>query len=303
MSAWDELASTGPGTETVQLIKDLTGKLVRTRGFPPPPHHRRWDNRAIEDFIGGMFAGKNGSWISEVQALATDQGSLERVLLRTIEHWLIDQAKSTTAGKMRRRLRSLYAKHDRFVNAKKLLAGEDGWTTTDFGNAVWQGDLQQLYRKSVHTATTPLEPLNTAGPTSKHNRAVIIEYSLGVFSAALGALREQLLARFVVERFGLEHHEAELAEAEAEKSQPDPAQNLEVQLAAEHISGQLTQDDEIVLALYETPGVLASRLQIPVAEAQEMIRSLLLRLRPHCASTDVGRAALAVVIERASARL
>lgn len=301
MTAWEELQHGPPGNETVTLIIALTGQLVRTRGFPPPAHHRSWSQQAIEDTVGALFAGKNNSWLKEVQALATDQRSLERLLRKVIENWLIDEAKQTVVGKMRRRLRGLLGRDQQFVNAKQLLAGEDGWTRSEYGDTVWQGDTRVLYRSTAHAAAGPLEPLNTAGPTSQRNRIVIVQYILGVFAGALGALREQLLARFIVERFELEHVEEELSD-ENEDTQPTPEAQYEIELAADRIRAELTGRDAVVLAFYDVPEQLASRFGITLEEANELVRALLVRLRPLCASTDIGRAGLRIVIEEVAVR-
>jgi hypothetical protein len=74
--------------------------VLYTRGF------RSWaDGDAVDELICAMFD-ENLSLLLECAVKAHD-ASLERLLLAAMKNWLIDQAKATEVGKLRRRLENV----------------------------------------------------------------------------------------------------------------------------------------------------------------------------------------------------
>ena len=72
-----------------------------TRGF------RSWaDGDAVDELICAMFDEKP-QLVVGCAVKAHDDASLERLLLAAIKNWLVDQAKATEVGKLRRRLENL----------------------------------------------------------------------------------------------------------------------------------------------------------------------------------------------------
>lgn len=223
MTAWEELtrqARLGPAT--VDLLIQLTWQVIRATPFPPPSPHRTWSNQAILDLLAAMIDTKNGPEFAIKCAVeATDEKSLERLLRRTIRNWLIDQARGTTVGRMRRRLVTLLTADSRFTRASELLGGDDGWTLPEHGNSVWLGDPADLYTAVATGQAGTLDDLNSAGRTSARNTQAITDFVSDLLQEARGAVRDQIIARGVVTRFNLEAVELSDGEMDSRPSHED----------------------------------------------------------------------------------
>lgn len=206
MSAFAELASTGSaGRATVELLIRLTGQLGRTSSFPAPLWHQWWTDQAVIDYVGSILStGRGIKMVTNCAMTATDDSSLERLLLASIRRFMIDEAKATPVGRLRRRLRTLLTRDDRFVPADHLLASQEGWTTTANGDAIWSEDIDELIRLTASVRVAPIDRLNTAGPTPAAARQSLVTMSHEAISRAAGAIRAQLLARFLHLHFALD---------------------------------------------------------------------------------------------------
>jgi hypothetical protein len=271
--------------------------------FPPPPQHRAWTEEASQDAVTELILSKG--WVELISAAAassTDQRSFELVLLRTIRNWFIDQAKATVTGKMRRRLQTLLARDARFELARHLLS-DDGWTLPAFGDAVWAGDVDALFARSAHFATEPLDELNTAGRTSAANRVRILRYLAGVFQLALGALREQLLAVFVVRRYGLDDVEVATDLERAGNTTDGIGDAVAARDVAKRLLDCLTEEEKTIIALGDDVAAVASHFGCSNSTARLRIDAVTRIIRGFCASTDAGKAGYLIARERCSALL
>jgi hypothetical protein len=108
LSAYVELSRDGAcGPETVGVLRRVAAQVVRTNSFPPPADYDRWSDEAVDDLLADMFERKGPAFVIECFVKATDEPSLERLLLAAVRNHLIDQAKGTDRGKLRRRLVTL----------------------------------------------------------------------------------------------------------------------------------------------------------------------------------------------------
>jgi hypothetical protein len=304
--AWAEFKATGTfGATAIKLLLQLSGQLVARNSFPPPPQHHSWNDDAILDFIGGMVDGKGGADFILAAALKSrDQHSFERLLRASVENWLKDQAKMTVVGRMRRRLVTLLGGDPRFVRASTIV-GADAWTFAEFDVAVWQGDEVDLFQRTRRSSDNGLAELNVAGKTSAKNASILVGYCHHVLSMALGALRDQLIARFVVRRYELDEPFAtELHEATTDlHNENSVEEQILVFDLRDSLLDLLDTRDQIVLALWEDIEKLAERLRLSAAEAKLEVSMLFDRLRPLSFRTDTGREALVLVIEECAKRL
>lgn len=305
--AWEEFSTTGVlGPSSVALLIKLTGQIAARTSFPPPPQHSKWDHDAIIDFLGGMVDGKRGiAFVTAAALKSRDQASFERQLIASVENWLKDQAKMTVVGRMRRRLVTLLSSDPRFERASSFV-GTDAWTLPLWGTSVWQGDEDDLFDSTFRHQDEGLTELNSAGPTSTRNASILIKYAHHVLTTALGALRDQLIARFVVRRYQLENPTAvELHEDLLGSSASTNVVEDEVLVhdARDAILAALTAHEEVVLALHESPSELAKRFSLTVADAEGEIASLMVRLQPLALRNEIGLEALRMVIDECSKRL
>jgi len=195
-----------------ELLARLVAQVGRSRGFPPPEGHERWSDDAVWDVVADLTAAKGAGFLLEAQVAADDQGHLERRLLQTIKHFLIDQARSTYVGKVRGRLDTLLSADWRFVKVAATVAGTVGWAMTD-PDAVrkrgWHGDYDALVSVAWSVSTPPRLVFPSSGPTPGRSREAVLTVVAAVLTDAGGWVPEQILGRVVAERFV-----ADLAQAE-----------------------------------------------------------------------------------------
>jgi hypothetical protein len=288
MSAFQELTESGVvGPETVDLLIRLVGQTGRTQSFPPPLGHGSWSDQAVLDYVGSILASARGSGMAVGCVVsATDDRSLERLLLTSIRRFMIDEAKATPIGKLRLRLRGLLGKDERFVSATRLLAGEEAWTIPANGSTVWSEDIADLERVTASVQVTPIHHLNRAGPTPGPVRESLLTMSHEALMRAAGAMRAQLLARFLYRRFNLDAAEPT---SPGSASSPRPMLSLdptdEVSVLARTIYDDLSVADIRILSNAGTAADLSK--SDPARDA------LFERLRIY-AGSDVGRDAVSL---------
>lgn len=301
--AWEELSSTGaPGPATVALLVSAIQMSGRSLGFPPPGGHRSWSEEAAFDLLGKLFVDKN-DFLTALMVSADDETSLERLVKRTVRNWLIDEAKATVVGRMRRRLDSMLRKDSRFVSADHLLGGEDAWTISGAGDLVWGGDASELRARSERIPSDPLQALNSAGPASSANRAVLTDFVFSLLSLAGGAVRLQLIARCVVDRFALDEHPQEVAATDLSDGLWAVEDDVLVAEARDAILARLSARDEVLLALSDDLAAICRRFGVSEAVAMELLQDLYARVRPVITRTDIGKRGLQSAIDECSKRM
>lgn len=207
MSAFDEIGrrADAAGPETVALLRRLGAQVVRTSSFPPPVEYTRWSAEAVDDLLADMFSKdspRGQVFVLACYLKATDQASLERLILASIRNFLIDQAKGTERGKLRRRLDTLLSSDGRFVRPPEMVDIR-AWALLHRAVGLWQGDLEELHRAAARVRGYQILTWNTAGRTPKHTVVALTEVSYGVIDHADGAVRDEDLAAVVERRFAL----------------------------------------------------------------------------------------------------
>lgn len=290
MSAFQELTESGMvGSETVDLLIRLVGQTGRTNSFPPPLGHGSWSDQAVLDYVGSILSSTRGAGMAiGCVVSATDDRSLERLLLTSIRRFMIDEAKATPVGKLRLRLRGLLGKDERFVSATTLLAGEEAWTIPANGSTVWTEDLAELERMTASVQVAPIHRLNRAGPTPGPVRESLLAMTHEALLRTAGAMRAQFLARFLYRRFALDSAEPTSPES---ASSPPPTLSLdpddEVAVLARTIYDNLTVAEVRILRNAATAAHLSTL--DPARDA------LFERLRIYGGS-DVGRDAVNLAV-------
>jgi hypothetical protein len=205
LTAFEELtADRTPGPQTIDLLIRLVAQVTRMSSFPPPGGHSRWSDQAVLDHIATLISRKNGlGFIASCFLKSDDSGSLERLLVKSIKNDLIDEAKSTPVGRLRRRLHTLLSQDSRFVDASDLFAGQAGWSIPENRLVASDDDINRLLELTAGIDVAPIKPLPSAGRTPKAARESLLSLTHAVLKAVDAALRAQTLARFLSKRFGL----------------------------------------------------------------------------------------------------
>ncbi|OLT22323.1 hypothetical protein BJF81_00170 [Ornithinimicrobium sp. CNJ-824] len=224
---------------------------------------------------------------------ARDQGSLERLLLTTIENVLIDEAKATETGKLRRRLINVLGKDARFVH---LSEPEECWALQGGPQSMWQGDLDVLIQAALRVRGYEIRSWNTAGPTAAPVALALRQISHGVLAHADAAVRAQELATVLRIRFvhiaplnaaSMTAVPAEAAPVTQEKDNPENVVILEI--AADTIWSTLTPTERMVVAyIGQDPNEWARSCSLRPRQAAAIVAALIAKLQ--AAVSDEERA-------------
>ncbi|MGK0722500.1 hypothetical protein [Leucobacter sp. W1478] len=206
LSAFDEIGQRADagGTETIRLLRQLGAQVTRMSSFPPPSGYATWSEAAVDDLLADMFSQENRSQVFVLACYmqATDQASLERLILQSIRNFLIDQAKGTERGKLRRRLDNLLTKDSRFTRPPDL-KGIRAWALLNRLFDLWQGDIDFLHLAAARIRGYQILRWNTAGKTPQQTVTALTEVCYGVIDHAAGSVRDEDLAKVVERRFAL----------------------------------------------------------------------------------------------------
>ena len=201
---YEQLSSTGEVDDgMVELLRQLAAQVTRTSSFPPPEGHDRWSDPAVDHLLADIFERKGEAFVLACFAKATDQGSFERLLLATIRNHLIDAAKGTERGKLRRRMAGLLAEDSRFRTVMAADAGIACWTLADGARQLWQGDITQLETAAADVRGVAIHRWNTSGPTPAGTKHALLTVAEAVLNTAGGCVPDQDLARVIESRFEL----------------------------------------------------------------------------------------------------
>lgn len=204
MSAFEELTRTGAlGGETVALLRQLGRQFTRTHSFPPSEEHQRWSDDAVDALLATMLATKGPAFVLSCYLKATDEASLERLLLAAIRNHLIDEAKGTERGKLRRRLDNLLGQDTRFRHVPASSAGVVGWALAGAPGTLTSSSVTDLQRAAFARRGVSIARWNSAGPTPTATREALLAIAHAVLTAADGVVASEDLARVVESRFAL----------------------------------------------------------------------------------------------------
>jgi hypothetical protein len=203
MGAYIELLASGtPGALTLDMLRRLARQVVRSSTFPPPDGFSSWaDGDAVDELICAMFVEKP-QLVVGCAVKAHDDASMERLLLAAIKNWLIDQAKATEVGKLRRRLQNVLGEDARFVSSN---SGQvRWWALTNHASTVWQGDIDRLHAAAYGVRGVQITRWNTSGPTPRETKAALIAVAYAVLSKAGGSVSAQDLSKVIAARFQIQ---------------------------------------------------------------------------------------------------
>ncbi|MGW7244272.1 hypothetical protein [Streptomyces sp. NPDC054804] len=285
--AYEELSQTGQlGTETFELLRRLVHQVRRSSGFPPPEGYEEWNDDAAYEVITAMLAreGAGQQFVTSCFALAADDASLERLFLTSIKNFLIDEAKKTPRGKLRRRIARLMGADASF---HRTPGPPPRWALSEPPEgAVWQGDLDDLVAEAWRVRGVGITRWNHSGPTPGQTVHALMTILVQVLRHARGAVREEDLAKVLESRFDLlsparftplyADHGALAAAVEANAGEADPAGAVG---AADGIWQRLTANERLLLPyLDEDVHHAAQLLEIGQAQAGAVLAGLKAKL-------------------------
>ncbi|MFF4978272.1 hypothetical protein [Streptomyces sp. NPDC001083] len=285
--AYEELSQMGQlGPETFELLRRLVHQVRRSSGFPPPEGYEEWNDDAAYDVITAMLTreGTGQQFVTSCFALAADDASLERLFLTSIKNFLIDEAKKTPRGKLRRRIARLMGAD---VSFHRMLGPPPRWALSEPPEgAVWQGDLDDLVAEAWRVRGVGITRWNRSGPTPVQTVHALMTILVQVLRHARGAVREEDLAKVLESRFDLlsparftplyADDGALAAPVEVNTAEADPAGAVG---AAADIWQRLTANERLLLPyLDEDAHHAAQLLEIGQAQAGAVLAGLKAKL-------------------------
>lgn len=287
VTAYEELKTTGDvGDQTLATLRRLARQYTRTHSFRPPEGYARWDDHAVDDLLGSLFASKGSGFVLACLAHASDDASLERLLLTTIGNHLKDQAKGTERGKLRRRLEHLMNHDQRFVRVGAADAGVAGWALADGPATLTMCSSTDFLKAAFAVRGVSITKWNAAGPTPAETRRALLIVVEAILAAAVGAVRDEDLARAIEARFALLHplQFTELRPDEPGQDpadpDPEPAAVIAVEIVAEDLWRGMDQiERSLLLHLIEPHTVPATIAGTGPRQARAIADALAEKLR------------------------
>lgn len=307
-SAYEELQTGGLGPATFELLRRLVHQVRRGTGFPPPEGHTVWSDDAAYDVISAMLSqgGAGQRFVTVCFTQAADEASLERLFLTSIKNFLIDEAKKTPRGKLRRRIARLMGGD---ADYRKSKGSPPRWALADHPEeALWQGGLDDLIAHAARVRGVGITRWNHSGPTPKQTVHALKTILLCVLQHAQGAVREEDLAKVLEARFELlaparvtrlfadEGTVAAIVEQHAATTAPDPTGTEGV---AEDIWQRLSPNERLLLPYLDKDAHHAAQLlEIRQGPAVLVLSNLKIMLRDALSLDSGPEAVMAALLRR-----
>jgi hypothetical protein len=299
--ACDEVQNLGRLDEAcVELLYALTWE--ETRRFPVLCPAGGWDRDSVEEVANDFFVKKVEELTSELVAIGVTPQVVGKVMRRWLRNFLIDLARDTPTGRIRRKLEDILSQYTEFVRVPVGVPGSGRWHLVDEASNPYGGDFAPLVGAAY--AVPGVKAVRWSGPrrapltTDASLRAIVA----AVLRAARGSMEVAQLVHVVARRFpaAAEPEDVTIDDdtfdrvTRAVENDPGTAVVLAESIAAAY--GQLSPsqralaphlDDDIDVVM-KVLGVGRSRAY----EAVKQVRDLLGRLLPD----DETRAAVGAAV-------
>jgi hypothetical protein len=237
---------------------------------------------------------------------AFDDTSLERLFLTSIKNFLIDEAKKTPRGKLRRRIARLMGEDASF---RRMPGPPPRWALGEHPeDGVWQGNLDGLIAEAWRVRGVDISRWNHSGPTPKKTVQAMMAILAGVLRYARGAVREEDLAKVLQARFALLAPASfvtlvadgwALADSAAETATSTQTDLVGADGVANDIWQQLTATERLLLPhLAEDSHHAAKLLDIGRKQAAAVLAGLKDKLRLALADDGQQGAVIAALLRR-----
>nr|WP_157528566.1 hypothetical protein [Kibdelosporangium sp. MJ126-NF4] len=183
----------------------MINKLIREEvaRFPALTPKSGWQAADLEDLLGKFLTERLEKVTANLLALASDDASVGRLLRKSIRYWLIDQARQTAVGAVRRAVEKVLADDEK--DFEQVSSGEPGagrWRLASTAVEPWSGVIDDLVTaaRAVPNVKIPKWSSTTRRPPMA-NRASIAAVIHAVLTAAEGSLEIAQLVEVFVARF------------------------------------------------------------------------------------------------------
>ncbi|MGH3630711.1 MAG: hypothetical protein ACRDRL_25125 [Sciscionella sp.] len=156
----------------------------------------------MEDLVGKFLAERLQKVTANLLALADDDDSVGRLLRKSIRHWLIDQARQTAVGSVRRTVEKVLAGEESIEQVPSGELGAGRWRLAGTAGRPWSGALDDLVvaARTVPNVKIPKWSSAVRRPPMA-DRASITAVVRAVLTAAEGSLEVAQIVEVFVARF------------------------------------------------------------------------------------------------------
>ncbi|PWK89495.1 hypothetical protein C8D88_102769 [Lentzea atacamensis] len=198
ISAFKELRELGYfGIECLTLVQDLVREEVRKFPVLAP------ENLELDDVVQDFLVDRLKAVTVTLAVQAGDDASFARLLRRTIRNWLIDRARQTDIGHLRRSVEKVLADEDAFEQVPAKQPGAGRWRLRGTAGEPWSGDPSELVAAAWAVPGVKVPKWSSASrrpPVT--DRSSMIAVLRAVFETASGSLEVGQIVEVFVRRFG-----------------------------------------------------------------------------------------------------
>lgn len=199
ISAFDELRALGHlGNECLTLIKNLVSEEARR--FPVLTPEGGWQRVDLEDLVGDFLCDRLTKVTASLLALATDDASMGRLLRMSIRYWLVDRARETAVGSVRRAVEKVLSSEDHFEKVPAGQVGAGRWRLSGTSGQPWAGNIEELIVAAQEVSNVKIPKWSSSTRRAPlADRASLVAVARAALKAANGGSLElaQLVGVFV----------------------------------------------------------------------------------------------------------
>jgi hypothetical protein len=267
ISAFSELQGAGYfGEECLALVERLLREELRQ--FVALTRLDFED--VVQDFLADRIKPVTASLLSQ----ATGDDSLARLLRTSIKNWLIDRARETGTGPMRRGIEKVLSTAPDFERVATGEAGAGRWRLTDSEAEPWGGNIDDLTAAawSVRDIRVPKWSSPRRRPPIA-DRESLIAIIRAVLARAEGSVETAHLVAVFANRFAaaldplVVSIDDDNSPIDVESATPDPEETLiadevalDIATAAAEIAGRLTDTERQIVPILHDGGAIRQKL-------------------------------------------
>ncbi|MFD7091021.1 hypothetical protein ACFV94_24935 [Streptomyces sp. NPDC059896] len=285
-------------------------KLLKeeARRFPVLAPTAGWQSADWEDLLGDFLEERAEAVTSNLQSLAIDDASMGRLLRRSIRNWLIDRARETGPGALRRRLEEVLSAEPEFEQVPEGQPGAKRWRLPGSGWAPWSGDTAKLVEAAQAVSAVRIPKWSsTTRRAPIADRASIVAVAGAVLSAAGGSLEIAQLVEVFVARFPIVLDPVIVSADEGSDGiyrdtalTPEEAvvaaeEELDAAVTAAEIVGMLSPEERRIVPIADQQAKVRELLGCGRSQASLKVKRLRERLKQLVGDHDVHGVGLEVI--------
>jgi hypothetical protein len=252
-----------------------------------------------EDVVQEFFVDRIKPLTALLLAEATSDDSFGKLVRRTVQNWLIDRARATGTGPLRRSIEKVLAESPQFERVPPGHEGAGRWRLTDINGEPWGGDTGELVAVAweVPNVRVPRWSSSSRRPPVA-DRASLVAIAHAVLQSAGGSLETAQLVHVFADRFAAaldpivvsldrdSDGDEDEGSTDVPSGQPSPedlviAESVAVDVAvsAAEIVGRLAEIERAIVPVLADSAAVQRRLGLGRSQSAQVASTLKLKIR------------------------